>query len=88
MNYMIYLPDDVSSKFVTVYNKDTIRVYDTQPEFNSTSTYTDYFINSHYLKKSGSESFTNIIPVTVDNSYITTDFYYRNDFPQIMFIFQ
>lgn len=88
MNFKIYLPDEISSENCpVVLNNYTIRVYDNIPVANSSSTFTDYYINSHYLVKVGSESFESVIPVCLDSSNFTTDYYYRNDFPSILFIF-
>ena len=88
MNFKIYLPKEVNStKCAIVYDKDTIRVYDSQPEINSSTSYSDFFINSHYIEKVGSESFSEVIPVCLDSSNFTTDVYYRNDFDSILVIF-
>lgn len=77
---MIYLPIYNSNYCVEIKDKDTIRVF----ENYETSSYTDYFVNSHYLEKTGQ----------VDLNYkkncstldFTTNYMYRNDFPQICFI--
>ena len=51
----IYLPIDNVSDFAcySVYDKDTIRAYYTQPHIDSSSEYVDFFVNSHYLQKTG-----------------------------------
>ena len=84
----IYLPIELEENMCPyILDKDTIRVYDEEPTENSTITYTDYFINSHYISKSGSETFENDVLMCLDKSKFTTAFYYRFDFHEIMIIF-
>lgn len=87
----IYLPiEDFSSyNCYVVYDKDTIRAYKTQPQLNNTSDYDDFYINSHYLIKSGTQnfSFVSSVPVCLDDSLFTNDIYYRNDMPSILLMF-
>ena len=84
----IYLPIELEENMCPyILDKDTIRVYDEEPTQNSTITYTDYFINSHYITKSGSEIFENDVLTCLDKTQFTTAFYYRFDFHQIMIIF-
>lgn len=88
IDYKIYIPvDKTSISCVSVSDHDTLRVYDNIPEFNSSSTYTDYFLDSHYLSKVGTETFTNTIPVCVSNDLITNDFFYRQDIDSILIVF-
>lgn len=77
---MIYLPVYSENNCIEIIDKDTIRLFD-----NSDSTsYTDYFVNSHYIEKKGQ----------IENNYVkncsslsfTTNYMYRNDFPEICFI--
>lgn len=86
---MIYVPEYNNDNCAYIYNSDIIRVYDNKPSHNTTISYKDYYIKSSYIYNEGSTTFSNysILPVCVDSSRITTDVYYRNDFPQIMFIF-
>lgn len=88
---MIYLPiEDFSSySCYYVYDKDTIRAYLTSPQLNSTISYTDYFINSHYLSKNGSQTFQSfsVLPTCENVSRFTNDVYYRNDMPDILLMF-
>lgn len=81
----IYLPDTSSSCNV-VLDSNTIRSYSTTPEINSSSDYTDYFINSHYISKSGTENFSDSIPVCMTDNF-TTNVFYRNDIDSILLIF-
>lgn len=89
---MIYLPDEVkSSNCAYVYDKDTIRVFTHKPTNTDIDYYyTDYFINSHYISRVGSTRFSgyyNNYPECMNYNNFTTDFYYRNDFASILFIF-
>ena len=88
IDYKIYIPVDKSSiACVSVLDHNTLRVYDNMPDFDSSSTYTDYFLDSHYLSKVGSESFTTTIPVCISSDLITNDFYYRYDIDSILIVF-
>lgn len=89
----IYIPD-LSYSCYTLIDKDTIRAYTTMPynpSYNQTITvnYRDYFINSNYLYKDGSQQFSSYttLPVCLDTSNITNEIYYRNDFDRILLIF-
>ena len=86
---MFYVPNSEDYKCIVVRDKDTIRAYTEQPQTNSTVHYTDYFVNSHYLSKTGSENFSRYeqLPVCLDSSQFTSDFYYRNDMPDILLMF-
>lgn len=88
---MIYLPiDDFSSySCYYVYDKDTIRAYKTTPQNNSSSDYDDYYINSHYLIKSGTQTFGQFstLPTCMNSTSLTNEIYYRNDMPSILLMF-
>lgn len=86
----IYLPESTTyNKCYVVQNEQVIRAYDTIPSNNTSYKYRDYYINSNYIYKDGSGNWSqySTLPVCLDNSLITTDFYYRLDFPNILFIF-
>lgn len=88
----IYLPIDNVNDFAcySVYDKDTIRAYLSQPQLDSSSEYVDFYINSHYLQKTGTQSWgqwNSSLPTCLSSDIITTDYYYRNDFPDILLIF-
>lgn len=87
MNH-VYLPSITNNQCAYVYDKDTIRVYSSTPSYNSTISYTDYFINSNYLERHGQTTFNqySILPSCLDNSIFTTEVYYRNDFDKIIII--
>lgn len=88
----IYLPIDNVNDFAcySIYDKDTVRAYKTQPQLDSSSEYVDFYINSHYLQRTGIQSWgqwNSSLPTCISSDSITTDFYYRNDFPDILLIF-
>lgn len=88
----IYLPVENVNDFAcySILDKDTIRAYVNRPQINSSSNYVDFYINSHYLEKQGTQSwgaYTQYLPTCISSSAITTDFYYRNDMPQILVMF-
>ena len=88
----LYLPIENVSDFkcYSVLDRETIRAYVQQPQLDSSSQYVDFFINSHYLQKTGTQSFGNwnsSLPVCLDSNTITNEVYYRNDFDSILIIF-
>ena len=87
---MIYVPydPDYDSCYV-VQNENVIRGYDRYPTNNTSYNYRDYYIHSDYMFKDGSGSWSqySTLPVCLDSSVITNDFYYRNDFWSICIIF-
>lgn len=86
----IYLPITLNNQnCVEIRDKDTIRVWERQPYQNGTFNYTDYYINSHYLEKAGTSTFSqySTIPICVDHSTITNDYFYRNDIADICITF-
>lgn len=89
---MIYVPFENITDFkcYTIYDKDTIRAYVQTPQIGGSSNYTDYYVNSHYLSRNGTQQwgqYTQSLPVCVDTNKITNDFYYRNDLSNILTIF-
>ena len=53
----IYLPSTNYVCYVTRDNGNTIRAYETMPNYNNSVRYTDYYINSHYLFNNGEQTF-------------------------------
>lgn len=86
---MIYVPDLKNYKCFVVRDETTIRAYKEVPRKNSDIDYRDYFYNSNYLYQDGEQSFGNysVLPVCLDNSVLTSEVYYRNDFDSILVIF-
>lgn len=85
---MLYVPDNTFSCYV-VNDSNTIRAYHTNPNYNTVVNYTDYYVNSHYMSREGSQTFSNYstLPTCIDSNNLTTDFYYRNDLADILIIF-
>ena len=88
----IYLPVNNINDFAcySIIDKDTIRAYVTMPQINSSSNYTDFYVNSHYLQKQGIQEwshYTQYLPTCINNDIITNNYYYRNDFCSSLFIF-
>lgn len=84
----IYLPKEINeTECVRVIDKDTIRVYENKPIENEEIKYTDYYINSHYLENAGVEIATNDSITCINQENLTTSYYYRNDFNDILLIF-
>lgn len=88
----IYLPVDDVNDFAcySVIDKDTIRAYRTQPQNESSSEYVDFYINSHYLQKTGTQTWgqwSSNLPICTSKYSFTNNYYYRNDFSSILFIF-
>lgn len=87
-DYKIYMPDDNALCYV-VQSEGVIRAYEQIPTNNSTVDYRDYYINSNYIFREGSQTFSQYtsLPACLNNDIITHDPYYRNDFSQILIIF-
>lgn len=87
----VYLPVENVSDYqcYVVQNSDTIRAYVNMPRANSSSSYVDFYINSHYLQTSGTQTWGNIsnIPSCNLNNHITNNYWYSNEFPGALFIF-
>ena len=87
----VYIPKDVFYKCVTIRDKDTIRVYHDNISYDKPVSYTDFFINSNYYSKTGTETFYNYsyttLPTCLPNNLITHDFYYKVDFDKSLILF-
>ena len=88
----IYLPINNVNDFAcySVLDKDTIRAYRTQPQIESSSEYVDFYINSHYLQKTGIQTWgqwSSNLPICSSKDIFTNNYYYRNDFASSLFIF-
>ena len=82
----VYVPQYNNGNCVSVYNNNTIRVYDSTPTQNSTINYKEYYINSSYLSHNGSSTFNNYttLPTCVSSNDITTNVFYRLDIDKIL----
>lgn len=86
---MIYVPDLEKYQCFVVRNENTIRAYEEIPQLNLSINYRDYYINSNYLYQDGIQEFSrySTLPICLDNSILTNEVYYRNDFDSILIIF-
>ncbi len=86
----LYLPVDDVSHFqcYVVADKDTIRAYYQKPNSEGSYNYVDFYINSHYLEKTGTQVFNHYstYPSCIDSSIITNDYHYRFDYISILFL--
>lgn len=84
----IYVPSDDYACYYMI-DSNTIRAYNTQPRLNSNVDYTDYYVNSHYLFKNGTQSFGqySTLPTCIGSDYITENILYRNDLSDTLVIF-
>lgn len=86
----IYVPENNSfSSCYVVNSANTIRAYSQRPTQNSIISYRDYYYNGHYIYSDGVQTFSqySTLPTCLQNSDITHDVYYRNDFDSIIIIF-
>lgn len=86
---MIYVPDLTNYKCYVVRSDSTIRAYKEIPKNNSDIEYRDYYFTANYMYQDGIQSFGSYstLPVCLDKSNLTSDYYYRNDFDKILIIF-
>lgn len=87
---MIYVPfDDVFNKCYVVQSEGVIRGYDTTPKNNVSYNYRDYYIDSNYIYRDGTGSWTqySTLPICLSTNVLTNEFAYRNDFADILIIF-
>ena len=87
--YKYYVPVESISDYscYVVFDSNTIRAYYYQPVIG-TNLYTDFYVNSHYMQKEGSQEISNTIelPLCLSSDDITNDYYYRNDISHIIVI--
>lgn len=90
MNNLIYVPNDsIYNKCYVVQSSDVIRAYDRVPSNNTSYNYRDYYINSSYIYRDGEGSWGSYsnLPICLDSSTLTNDYYYRLDFPNVLLMF-
>lgn len=85
----IYVPDIENYKCFVIQNEQVIRGYSQIPSHNQDVSYRDFYYNSNYIYRDGTQSFGNYstLPVCLESNVLTTDFVYRNDFDSILIIF-
>lgn len=86
---MVYVPTYTTNSCVVHSSSGVIRVYDSQPQYNSDISYTEYFIHDDYYPAYGTQHFSNYttLPSCIPSSNITDNVYYRVDFPSILLMF-
>lgn len=86
---MIYVPDLENYKCYVVQNEQVIRGYKEKPTNNSNVEYRDFYINSSYIYKDGTQTFSQYatLPICLSKQNLTTEVYYRNDIDKILIIF-
>ena len=86
---MIYVPDYETYQCAYLNSSNMLRVYDSVPIHNTTVDYREYAIDNHYVYRDGSTTFSNYstLPTCLDDDVITTNFYYRTDISDIVFLF-
>lgn len=85
----IFVPNLSDYQCVVVRDNNTIRAYSTMPQINNSSNYVDYYPNSHYMYSYGTQTWSNYqtLPSCYNTDNLTSDFWYRNDMPEIMILF-
>lgn len=87
---MIYVPQDNTYKYCPyVVNANSIRVYDRQPQNNSTANYREYYYNSSYAFTDNQQTWSNYstLPSCLSSTEITSNVFYRNDIDKILVCF-
>lgn len=72
-----------------VQSEGVIRGYAQTPQVNTTVNYRDYYVNSHYMYKDGSQTFSNYSspPTCLSSTTLTNNVFYRNDIDGILTVF-
>lgn len=85
----IYVPEFNNGNCLVIQSEGVVRVYESRPTQNSSVNYVDYYVNSHYMSRSGNQQFSQYtsLPSCYDNSLVTTNYYYRFDLAQILIAF-
>lgn len=90
MTPQIYVPVGNINDYAcyVISSADVIRAYETTPKTNSTVNYVDFYINSHYMQKPGTQTFSQYttVPDCIDSANLTNVYSYRNDFADICII--
>ncbi len=86
---MIYVPSKEDFACYVVQSEGIIRAYSQVPSNNRTINYRDYYINSSYIYKDGTQQFNQYttLPTCLNSLDLTSDVYYRLDLDKILVIF-
>lgn len=83
----IYVPqDNVYNKCYVVQSEGVIRGYNVVPSNNTNYLYRDYYINSDYIYRDGSGSWSSYsaLPTCLSSTSITNDYWYRLDITSVL----
>ena len=85
---MIYVPQDynVSSYCVTLNSNSVLRVYTSQPNYNTDVAYRDFMLDNHYIYRDGVTHFSqySTLPTCYSSSELTSFWGYRTDLSDIL----
>ena len=85
---MIYVPQDYNNSSYCAYlsSNNVLRVYTSQPSYNTTITYRDFMLDNHYLYRDGVTTFGNYstLPTCLPSSDLTSFWGYRTDLADIL----
>ena len=87
---MIYVPQNDTYKYCPyVVNANSIRVYDRQPQINSSANYREYYYNGSYVYTDGSQTWNqySTTPHCLSSNEVTSNVFYRNDIDKILICF-
>lgn len=84
----VYIPT-TDYECVVVQNEQIIRAYIDMPKNNQSSRYVDYYPKMDYYFREGEQNFSSYttLPTCLNSSILTSDFYYRIDFSNILIMF-
>lgn len=86
----IFVPEDSTyNKCYVIQSEGVIRGYAEVPQINRTINYRDYYINSSYIYRDSSQTFSSYStpPTCLASSDLTNDYWYRLDMPNILLMF-
>lgn len=86
---MIYVPNYEDYNCAYLSSSNMLRVYDSVPQSGRTIYYREYAIDNHYVYRDGSTTFSqySTLPTCLLDDEVTTNFYYRTDIADIVFLF-
>lgn len=83
----IYVPEDNTyNKCYVVQSEGVIRGYDKIPANNVSYNYRDYYINSDYIYRDGTGSWSQYatLPICLSTDTITNNYWYRLDITNVL----
>ena len=86
----IFVPSDtIYNACYVVQSQGVIRAYDRIPANNSSYNYRDYYIDSNYIYRDGTGTWSSYttLPICLDSDILTNEYWYRHDFSDILIMF-